>query len=377
MLKKEARNRVLTEPGINRNEVLEAIDDLLYHKKSPDNLPPHIVKSVMSELNSRRKDAILHHKDSEAAKIDDLLGQLTYGPMKYQCDTPENPRNKRARDISVVTSKSDPLYQTGSQILKGTSFQTVDSSTRQAIEPLLKSKRIKQIARSRYAKSLNIDHTVDNMIDYSNDSRRLGPRLQKVQEIQKKLDVAREEYAQARAQYQNQRQTFNQIQEVAKEELEISLKDELVELGSHIPNTLPLEYSKFSGKTLDARERSYRAAQIRKYDDAAAIKKEVLQRERDELEANNEKFVRSYNLQKQKIQDRKRESFDILWQRKRDKAEWAIQQTMLQKKRAVENLERQLEDAQSNANQEIGRIKNNQRVLYTPLNSRPKVPTFN
>jgi len=380
MLKRTARNRVLTEPGIDRNTVLDCIEALLSGRSKPNDVSPPIVKSVMSELNQRRKDALLHHRDAEAAKIDDILGELQYGPMKFQCDTPENPRLIRTRALTATTC-NDPLNKTGSSLYKGTAtLESIDIPTRHAVEPLLKTKRVREVSRSRYAKSLSIDQTVDSMIDYEVDSRRLAPRLQKVQLLEQKLAQAKADYDSARAQCYNQRQTFNAIQAAASDEMEIKLKDEMVELGSHVPTTLPLEFSHFSNKVLDARERSYRAAQIRKYEDASAIKKEAVQREKEELEANNEKFIRSYTLNKQhmqKLQDRKRESFQILWERKKEKNEWQIQQTIAQKKIAVQNLERELAEARNSADCELNRIRKNQRASsVTPVASRPKASTL-
>ena len=377
MLKRTARNRVLTEPGVDRNMVLDCIEDLLSGKAKANDIPSNLVKSVMSEINQRRKDAILHHRDSEAAKIDDILGELQYGPTKFLCDTPENPRSIHSRAVTATIPKTDPLSKTGSSLVKGSNLDSVDIPTRHAVEPLLKTKRVRAVSRSRYQKSRDIDYTVDTMVDYEVDSHRLAPRLQKVQNLEEKLARARQEYNDARLQSYNQKQTFNAIQGAAREELEVTLKDEMVELGAHVPTSLPLEFSKFSGKVLDARERLYRSAQIRKYDDASAIKKEVLQRERNELESNNEKFIRSYQLQKQKLlklQDQKRESFQILWERKHHKNQWQIQQQISQKKMAVENLERQLKEAKGNAESEISRIKNNQKISASnSTGSRSKV----
>ncbi|OHT00638.1 hypothetical protein TRFO_32665 [Tritrichomonas foetus] len=177
--------------------------------------------------------------------------------------------------------------------------------------------------------------------------------------------------------YNNKRKYLQLLREKEKaeeEKLEHELKDQLLDFGSHVPTSLPLEYSKFTNKVLDTRVREHRSAQIRKYDDAAALRGEALKKEKQELEQLSERFTRSFKLQRQyllKKQDERRESFKILWKRKMEKNEQDCARTMAEKKQAVENLERELAEARRACGKEVNRIRNNERLVSTPVASKP------
>jgi hypothetical protein len=75
MLKRTMRNRVLHTADVTQLEVKEAIDSLLVGAKLAD-VPTRLCKSVISTMTQMRHDAILQRKDSLAAKMEVILGEL-------------------------------------------------------------------------------------------------------------------------------------------------------------------------------------------------------------------------------------------------------------------------------------------------------------
>jgi hypothetical protein len=155
--------------------------------------------------------------------------------------------------------------------------------------------------------------------------------------------------------------------------LEEALDNEMVEYGTHVPTSIPLEYSKFSTKILDMRERERKAAWFRKYDDAVELRKQVHQRERQELDAMNGRFARSYALQKKEVvrkQGVRKDAFQDHWDRKRDDTERPAVRQIEQTGRAESHWERDLTDARGALGAECRRIENNERVVSTPVVAR-------
>lgn len=369
------RNRTLCTRDCSPNEVKDAIDGLLRGDKVAD-LPTRLCKSVISTLTQMRKDALLQNRDALAAKMDDILGELKYGPQKYRYDLPEDPNTMRSRSLtqSGPIDEVRRLNQTGKSLRHGARPESVDTSTRFEVTPVLKTKRVRENSRARYPKSKEIDSAVDRCLEYELDSRRIAPKLQKVEAIQKKLNDARAAYEAYREKAKQERIKYEMLEHAAGEDLEERLHEEMLDYGAHVPTSLPLEFSKFSGKVLDMRVRERKSAGIRKYDDAKALRKEAVKKEKAELEALSERFNRSYKLQKRHVlhkQDLRREAFKELWVRKSAKNQRDISQKLLELKRAVERLERDLEDAQMSANKELTRIRNNERLVNTPVASRP------
>lgn len=349
-----------TERGIDSWTVDEACEGLI-KGDDPAELPVHLTKSVISKLTAMRKDAILHRKDARAAKIEEILGELQYGPGRYQFDTPGNPNLQRSRALNTTkTPRRTQLESTSTKLVSGTTkLNAVDIQTRQAVTPVIKTRRNLEMSREHYPVSRDCDATLDNIYDYEVDSRRLGPRLQKVERIQAQLDEARTKYEEAKAKIHFQRQQFDELEKVAEVELEEKLKLEMVDFGSHVPTELPLEYSKVSNRVLDMQVRERRNAQIRRYDDATALRKEALALERQELDRHNAEFTRAFKLTKQHIQKKqneKRESFHILWQRKKEKNEAEIRRQIHQLKMAVEHLEKDLAEAKRETQKEMNRV---------------------
>ena len=108
--------------------------------------------------------------------------------------------------------------------------------------------------------------------------------------------------------------------------------------------------------------------------DAQALRSEAVKREKEELDALSDRFARSFKLQRQQMlhkQDQKREAFKELWVRKKEKNQRSLNAKMSELKRAVEHLERDLVEAQRAAGAERTRIRNNERLVNTPVQGRP------
>ena len=372
MLKRSLRTRTLNAPGVSDAEVQDAIEALLKGSK-PRELPTHLCKSVISQLTQMRKDALLQKRDALAAKMDDILGELQYGPQKYVYQTIEEPNLTRSRTIVSASADTNRLKQTGKTLVGGARFESVDSPSRQAVTPILKTKRVKQLSKANYEKSRNLDRTVDGICEYELDSRRIAPRLQKVEALQKKLDDARAELEHYKQRAKQERLRYEALEKAAEEDLDERLAMDMLDYGAHAPTSLPLEFSKFSGKVLDMRVRERKSAGIRKYDDAAALRTEAVKKEKEELQALSERFIRSYQLQKQEVlrkQGLKKAAFKELWIRKSEKNQREIAAKMRELKVAVTNLEREVADAQMSAGAELTRIRNNERLVNTPVTGK-------
>jgi multidrug efflux pump subunit AcrA (membrane-fusion protein) len=320
-----------------------------------------------------RKECLLQNRDSVANRIDEVLGEMQHGPARFDHACPQDPIASRSRSLSSL-SADDSLFRSGSSLVQGARLDSVPPPTRHSLNPVLRTQRLLEVSRAHYPASRSIDTTLSRLHEYEIDSRRLGPRLQKVRALEEKLSDAREKYDRARQNAIAKRQQFEQLREAAAGELETQLKDDMLVFGSHAPTTVPIEFSKFSGRLLDTRHREVKSALFGMYDDAAALRAEAVQREREELRAMSEKFARSFNLQRQTMltkQDGQRKCFEIFWARRKDQATLAIKTELEQLKKTVEHLEIALDDARRDANAEMERIRNNERIGPAPLAGRP------
>jgi hypothetical protein len=360
---------------VSAGEVEDAIDGLL-HGAKVSALPTYLCASVITTMTQMRKEALLAKEDGLAAKMDDILGELKHGPQQYRIDLAAPPEETRARTLSRgLSPEHERIDRHSKDLVRGrVRFESVDIPTRQASEPHLKTRNVREISRARYGKSGEIDRTVDHMVEYEVDSRRLGPRLMKVEEAEKRLAEAKARYERCRAECRTKRTHHDLLRDDAKETLESDLTTQMLDYGSHVPTSLPLEFSKFSGKVLDTREREWKSAKTRKYDDAAALRREAVKREKEELGVLAERFTRSFHLQKRHVlkkQELKREAFDDLWVRKRAKNERVLTKEVLDSRLAVQNLTRKLQEARDAEAAELHRIRENERILSTPVSSKP------
>jgi hypothetical protein len=372
MLKRSLRNRSLHGPAVTDHDVGTAVDGLL-RGESHQELPADLCHASVTTLTHMRKDAILHHKDSLANKIDEVIGEVQRGPARYQCDSPEDPERARRGRLATRKSLPDRLHQTGAALVQGARVDGIDPRTRQSVEPLLKTRRVLEVSRAHYPASQNIDAAIDGCIEYEIDSRRLAPRLLKIQALECRLADARAAYDDARMRARNRRQQFEAIHDATESDLEDKLKNDMLLFGSHVPTTLPLEYSKFSNRVLDARAREQKSAHFRFYDDAQALRGEVVRRERDELDTLSERFSRSFKLQRQTMlsrQDQQRLTFQDFWTRKKEKVEAETTAELIKLRKAVDHLQLELNEARRSAGDELARIRTNERRASTPITGK-------
>jgi hypothetical protein len=165
-------------------------------------------------------------------------------------------------------------------------------------------------------------------------------------------------------------QQFEAIHDATEAELEDKLKNNMLLFGSHVPTTLPLEYSKFSPRVLDTRVREQKSAHFRFYDDAQVLRGEVVRKERDELDTLSERFSRSCKLQQQTMlsqQDQQRLTFQDFWTRKKEKVETETAAELIKLRKAVDHLQLELNEARKSAGDELARIRSNERRASTPI----------
>lgn len=357
MLKRTMRSRTLNEEGIGAGEVDQAIDGLLNGGLKVADLDSRLCKSVQSQLIQMRKDIILAQKEQLAAKINEILGELARGPPRFNLTDAGDPLESRESKLA----KLRPLTTTVASrtILHSKTIDGVESRGRQEAIPILKTKLEREESRERYAKSGVVAGAIDRAVQYAADSRRLGPRLLKVEALRQKLDAAREKYLDARQKAYESRQRNEEIQKEAERKLTERLDQDMLDYGSHVPTSLPLEFSKFSARTLDAREREANAAGCRRWDDAEAFKSEALGREKVELLAQTERFTRSYKLQRSRmlnLQDKKQHGFADNWARKKEESERQLQKELAELKATVEHYEAKLAEVEGIAFGELSRI---------------------
>lgn len=344
---------------IGASSVQETIDSLL--KGAPvSSIPPQICHQVISGLTARRKDAILHNQDNLANKIDVILGEIQRGPEKFEIDTPYDPV-KTPRTRALESPEQQTLRTTTRKLLDGKeTVDDLDRSTRQSIGPVLKTSRILEISRANYSTGRSIDRQIETRHEYSVDSRRVAPKLILTAQLEKKLADAKAHYEEVKRQCYYKRRDYTILEKAEREKMEAKLDQEMLEQGSHLPTTLPLEYQKFSHKVLNAREKEQKGAKISMYDDAIANRKYAIALEKEEIQRNNEAFAKAFKANRDvliKNQEQKRAGFQEVWRRKKDKVTAELAAEVEQARRAVENIERELEFARRSENKELGRIR--------------------
>jgi hypothetical protein len=374
MLKRSMRTRTLNTPDVTDEQVKETIEGLLRGDKVAD-VPNHLCKSVISTLIQDRKDALLRREDALAGKMDDIIGELQRGPHKWLPDTAREPHVVRSLTFIKPTAETFRINTTTKELGRGAKLESFDIPDRQAATPALKTKRSRVVSRASYQKSKSVDFAIDRVVEFDLDSRRIGPRLLKVQDLQKKLEDAKAQYDACRERCRAIRIQSEEIRADEQDKMEEKLRDEMLDYGSHVPLSLPLEFSKFSGKVLDTRTKEQKSAHFKRYDDAAALRGEAVTKEKAELDVLTDRFARSFKLQRQHMvttQDMSRSGFKDHWQVKKETQERMLTKQLMELKRAVEHLERDLAEAQNEADEELRRIKNNDRILTAvPVLGKP------
>ena len=344
---------------IGPQNVQDCIESLL--KGAPvSSIPPQIGHQVMTGLTSRRADAILHGQDALANKIDVILGEFKRGPEKFEIDTPYDPV-KSPRPRAFQSPREQTLRQTTTKLLDGTkTIEDLDINTRQSVGDVLKTSRILEISRANYNTGRSLDRQIQSRHEYSVDSRRIAPKLQRTAQIERRLAEARARYEEVRRQCYYKRRDYTILENSERDKMETKLHEQFIEEAAHLPTTLPLEYQKFSHKVLNAREKEQKGAKISMYDDAIANRKQAQALEKEEIKRNNEQFARAFKANREVIlqtQAKKRAGFDEVWRRKKDKVTAQLAAEMEQARKAVENLERELEFARRSEEKELGRIR--------------------
>ena len=102
---KNITQRPLYSSSFSNEEVNDAIESVL-NGGSVCDIPSRLCQPVITTLTQKRKDALLLSQDKLAYKIEKILGELKYGPQRYQYATPGDPN--KTRDLRI--QRYPPIY---------------------------------------------------------------------------------------------------------------------------------------------------------------------------------------------------------------------------------------------------------------------------
>jgi hypothetical protein len=301
--------------------------------------------------------------------MESILGELCHGPERFSIGTPGDPTEARERRLA----QTDHFHEATKTLARSGRPDTVDSVNLQGATPGLKTKRSRSVSRAVYDDARQLDDTIDRCVEYEVDSRRLGPRLLKVQGLYERLGDARGAQEATRQKARITRRQFEEVRSAEEGKLEEQLEDEMIEYGTHRPKGLPIEFAKVSSKVLELRARERKAAWFRRYDEAEELRKEAHKKERQDLDANQGRFARSYALQKQDVarkQDTRRDVFHTHWGQKKEQSQRPVARQMQETTRAVEHWERDVGDAESALGAECGRVARTARIVGSTVTGR-------
>lgn len=383
-MRRTLHNRYLTGSYQNDREAEELVEWLI-KGGTVDEIPLDKTHHVMTMMTQMRKNYLIQGKDALAAKLEIFLNELKRGPNRFEIDLPEPPDLIRSRSLAksrFLDPHMDELKGTSVNLTHhGKNTRDIGSIPRQEVKPVLMSDRALEVSRFNYPTSRKIDTAYDNCVEYSVDSKRLGPKLLHLEDVRRRLEQARADYEKIRQEVYFKRQQYDALEAAAADELDDRIKDEMIVFSSHVPTSLPLEYSKPTNRVLNLKERAEKAARIRGYDEAQSLRNEAVKIEKQQLLRQNELFIRAFKMNRSYMErkmDEKKSCFRDLWKRKKEKVTRDNTEKLRQHRLAIENLERELADAEASVHKEHDRIKrsagymnsNNVAAATTTANSR-------
>ena len=212
-------------------------------------------------------------------------------------------------------------------IFRGIHIKTVEFNQIPLVIICLKERKRKAILKGEYQLSQTIEVLINRFVTVQLQKKEQEMKTAKLNDLNFQLEQAQDDMIRLTEKWNKQIEAFNQEQSEASAQFERKQIQKLEEFDANVPTTLPPNYCKLSSQLLDLREIERHLVLTKRYNEATAIKKQCDKMEKEETEAQKQKFMKIIQAKRQKLIEEQAKAVEVFT------SKWTLQSDMLTQQR--------------------------------------------
>lgn len=354
------------------NDVRDIVDSLIAGM-SLARVPEELHSQLLMPLSAAKNEAIVAGNTATVKRLQAIMRELRLNPGKNSriggsdrssrlSSSRSNRSNSSSRPQSAfVTTRSindrqSDIEVTIDELLDGRSIDTVDSALIPKLIPALKNRKQVYIECGDYHSS----QLLEDLIQEAN-TRKFEAAYHSVQSS--KMTNLKLQLMQAKADLEASEQFWREAKEKQEneyneslEQLEEQHRQQLEDYDNSFPEVLPANFRKLSSHVLQIREQEKHLVLSKRYEDAIPFRERADALEAEELEQQRQKFLRSFNTQREQLietHNSQMRCFQRNWERKWERFNKERENEISVLKKTITNFQRRIgiiENETDNAN---------------------------
>lgn len=229
--------------------------------------------------------------------------------------------------LAIPKLQRNSLENKIDDLFRGISMTTVEYELIPMMIICLKERKRKAILKGDYQLSQTLECMVNRFVSFQLQKKDREMKAAKIDDLNFQLEQAQLVFQNLTEKWNRLFEAFNQEQSEASAQFERKQIQKLEEFDANIPTALPANFCKLSSKLLDMREVERHLVLTKRYDEATSIKKQCDKMEREETEAQKQKFYKIVQAKRQKLIEEQAKAIEVFT------AKWTVQSEVLNKQR--------------------------------------------
>ena len=269
--------------------------------KPVSELQLNIIPSLLQALDEAKQVAIVNGQVERLKKLQSVIMQV----QEYQKNRKPTAKRRPATATSRSPKKEQkqaPLSVVESvfeDILAGFPYDVAETYLLPSLIAYAKQRIDGLLAQGEYKEAQRVENINKDLIALLSERNVEEQKQNKRQQIVDQLEIAKQQYETEKEELKLALQEHDDRCQAAVDALEAEIEEQLMEYDNITQGPLPTQYIKFSSALLNLRETEKQLVKSRRFEEAANIKEEADEKERQELIQLHEKFISKRTQQRQ------------------------------------------------------------------------------
>jgi hypothetical protein len=360
-----------SRPEHDPDELRDIVNSLL-SGMSLSRVPEHFHSHLLVPISAAKNEAIVAGNYPQVKRLQAIMQELQLNPGKRM----SSPRKTARSQSAFVTARClkdeehPDIKLTIDELLDGRDIETIDGADLSRLIPALKERKQIALSQGNYRQSQQLENLIQSANSRYYEATYTSVQNSRLTNLRVQLMKAREDLEAAEEFWTRAREEHDQEYTTSLESLETLHQQQLSDLDSSFPESLPAKYAKVSAHCLNLREQEKHLVLSKRYEDAIALRERADRLEEVELETQRRRFQRAFETRRRQLtdaQDIQRACFERNWERKLDRFEKERDHDLNVLRRTITNFEARIDAIEND--KEVATVERTR----VPSNMNPRV----
>ena len=264
----------------------------------------NIIPSLLEALDEAKQVAIVNGQVERLKKLQSVIMQV----QDYEKQRRVHPK-KRPSTATTRSPKKEPVQVAPMSVVESVYEDILSGFPYDVAETYLLPSLIRYgkdlidglLSQGEYKEAQRVENINKDLIALQAERNVEEQKQNKRQQIVDQLEIAKQQYQKESEELKLALEEHDERSQTALEALDAEIEEQLMEYDNITQGPLPSQYIKYSSALLNLRETEKFLVKSRRFEEAANIKEEADQKERQELIDLQQKFIAKRMQQRQTL----------------------------------------------------------------------------